>query len=289
MTSKIYINGNFVESKDAVVSVFDRGLNYGDGLFETIKARGGRPIFFSEHMERLRSSARALAIRSSLLEDVSTSGGPVEELLRLNGLDDGSARVKIVLTRGVSFTGHRPGTAADGTLIMTCSALDDEYLGGLLDKGVTAISVKSSASTFATHKTLNYLPNVMAAGEAEAAGAYEAILTGEDSLVREGAASNIFIIKDGHLRTPSADGLILPGIMRNSLILLANKLSLGVTESRVSLGELYNADECFISNSIIGALSLISVSGNIIGDGSPGPVTAKLRSALKEFDSDIKR
>ncbi len=288
MTGKVYINGNFVESKEAVVSVFDRGLNYGDGLFETIKAREGRPLFFREHMERLQSSARALSIRSSLLSAAGEPGGPVEELLRLNGLGKDSARVKMVLTRGVSYTGHRPGTATDGTLVITCSALDEEYLDGLAHKGVTAINVKTSASTFATHKTLNYLPNVMAAGEAEAAGAYEAILTGEDSIVREGTASNLFIVKDGLLRTPPADGPILPGIMRNSLILLANKLSIGATEAPISLEYLYTADEAFISNSIIGPLPLISVSDNKIGKGSPGPVTAKLRRALKDFEAATK-
>ncbi len=285
MTGKVYINGKIVADKDAAVSVFDRGLNYGDGLFETIKAVGGRPVNFGEHMERLKSSALALSIRSSHLGEPSRIGEAVEELTSLNGLGEGSARVKIVLTRGVSFTGHRPDPAADGTLIITSSALDDKYLDGLAYRGVTAINVKTSASAFASHKTLNYLPNVMAMMEAEAAGAYEAIVTDERSIVREGTASNLFIVKDGLLRTPPANGLILPGIMRKLLIIFANKLSIRVTEEEVSLTDLYNADEAFISNSITGPLPLISVNGNSIGDGSPGPVTAKLRGTLKDFEA----
>ena len=284
MQGLVYINGRFVDSKEASLSVFDRGLNYGDGLFETIMARGGRPLFFREHMARLQGSARALSIRSPLLSSVSMPGGPVEELLRLNGLSEGSARVKIVLTRGVSFAGHRPSGEADGTLIITCSALDEDHIEGLYSKGVTAINVNTSASTFARHKTLNYLPNVMAIMEAEAAGAYEAVCTLEDSTILEGTASNIFMVKDGFIRTPPADGFILPGIMRNLLISYANKLSIRVSEERVRLEDLYNADEAFISNSIIGILPLTSVSGNIIGAASPGPITAKLRDKLKGFE-----
>ena len=286
LQSKVYINGNFVDSKDAVVSVFDRGLNYGDGLFETLKAKDGRPLFFSEHMMRLKNSAKALSIHSPLMKEVSEQEGAlIRELINLNGLGEGSARVKLVLTRGGgSSAGHRPGPPTDGTLIITCAALDEEYFRRLARSGVTAITSKTSTNSFTAHKTLNYLPNVMASMEAEAAGAYEAILTSKESIALEGAASNLFIVKDGHLKTPPADGLILPGIMRNSLILLANKLSIEVKEDNVSLEEVYNADEAFISNSIIGALPLISVSGSPIGEGLPGAITGKLREALETFE-----
>lgn len=266
MKTKIYLSGSIVPEGKASVSVFDRGLNYGDGLFETMKAHDGKPAFLKEHLQRLKAGARFLKIPINALE-ADVKDGVIERLLKANRLSKGSACVKIIVTRGVDKSGHAPSKGTTPTLIIITKRIDETYIVRLQKKGVKAILIKGYAPALGGFKTLNYLPCVLAKAEAERRGAFEGIFVGEDGTIKEGSSTNIFIVSKGILKTPPANAQsgILPGVTRQAVISIAKKLGLTVKEAPISVKDLFTCDKAFLTNSIIGMVPLVSVDSRRIG------------------------
>lgn len=276
-----YLNGKLVEAEKASVSVFDRGLNYGDGLFETMKARDGRPLFLKEHTRRLLAGARVLrfgpASLKPFLDDINR--GIIEDLIRKNRLGDGEAYLKLIVTRGADKGGHLPSGAARPTTIIVTKRIDEKRLRGLRERGVAAVYVDGPSPAMPGVKSLNYLASVMARIEAERKGAFEALFT-SGGFVTEGSSSNVFAVKDGRLTTPPKASGVLPGIMRGEVLRLARKLRLPLTEAPLSIRALEGSDEAFLTNSIMEAVPLVRIGKKKIGGGRPGPVTKTLQEVL---------
>ena len=279
MTGFVHINGRLLPAESATVSVFDRGLNYGDGLFETMKARLGRIKRFSGHIERLRASALALGIPTAAL-DTLADGAAIMELLEKNGLKEREASVKVVLTRGLSLPGHLPPKAneeSSATLIITARAIDSEAVAMIASSGVSAVLTDGPRPALPMHKTLNFLPCILAKAAAEEKGAYEGIFTTPEGLVTEGSSTNIFIVKDNCLKTPPAGADILSGVTRGAVIDAARG-SVPLIEAPLSVAELKGSDEALLTNSIIEVVPLLRVDAADIGGGRPGPVTRLIQS-----------
>ncbi|MEE9542333.1 MAG: aminotransferase class IV [Thermodesulfobacteriota bacterium] len=283
MKETIYIDGKFTSSERAKISLFDRGLNYGDGLFETLAAYDGRVFCFDAHLNRMRKGARELSIRSKLLTDISTDGGPVKELLKRNGLNTGTASIKIVVTRGTGGEGHLPGCLRRNppTIIITAKATNERAIKRYQASGVSAVLVDAPLRMIAHIKSLNFLPSVLAKMEAKKKRAYEAILTNKGKIL-EASASNIFIVEGNTIKTPPDDGKILPGITRSEILRLAKLDGLKVKEASITKTALLSATEAFLTNSIIEIVPLIKVDSSLLATGKAGPITRRLQKLYME-------
>lgn len=283
MTTKAYLNGRILAESKACVSILDRGLNYGDGLFETIKAVGGRPLFLSRHLKRLSAGAKVIGISAASLKPLMTDiqDGVIERLLRSNGLNTGPSYVRVTVTRGIDAGGHLPLARPEPTAIIRTKPLDEKELQRREQKGISAVLVRGGLPAFPGVKTLNYLPNVLGRREASRREADEGIFTDNRGHVSEGTSSNLFIVEKGILKTPPIESAgyssILPGITRGCVIELAKVNGMKIRETLITAGRLADCDEAFLTNSIAGIVPLISIDGKALGDGRPGPATRTLQ------------
>lgn len=287
MKRYVHINGRVVPEGKAVVSVFDRGLNYGDGVFETIKAVDGAPAFLKEHLERLSNGVKSIGIRQRYFKDflVEVKNGAIKKLLGANRLTEGEAYLKIIVTRGADSGGHAPSRGVRPAFIIMAKPLDSRSIERLKKKGVRAVLIKGYPPMLPGIKSLNYLPSVLGKMEAAGRGAYEGIFVGEDGFIKEGTSTNVFIVSNGVIKTPPAgkkglsDG-VLPGITRKAVIDIARNKKIPVKEAGISGKDLFGCDEAFLTNSIIEVVPLIGVDSRKTGDGRPGEVTKLLQGVF---------
>jgi D-amino acid aminotransferase len=292
MKEYVYLNKKLVDASKASVSVFDRGLNYGDGLFETMKAAGGRPLFLNEHLKRLLQGARALHMDIPSLRPFveEVLAGTIETLLRKNRLLIGEAYVKLMVTRGEDRGSHLPPKGIVPTTIIVTKKIDEAALSGLRKKGVKAILVSDISPALPGVKSLNYIASVLAKIEAAKAGAFEALFT-KDGQITEGGTSNVFAVKGGRLMTPalatSRSAGLLPGVIRGEVKRLAKEHGIPFSEGPLSIKALKEADEAFITNSITEAVPLVRIGQASVGSGRPGPVTRLFQGWLRPFDKSL--
>jgi len=277
---KIYLDGKFLEKQDAVVSVFDHGLLYGDGVFEGIRAYNGRVFRLGEHIDRLWDSAKAIALCIPMTK--SEMEKIVLETLKINKLDD--AYIRLVITRGTGDLGLDPAKCPKPTIFVIADKIS-LYPEELYTNGLEVITVATRRTTpdvlSPNIKSLNYLNNIMAKLEAKRAGVLEAIMLNSNGYVAECSGDNIFAIKNGIVTTPPAYAGALKGVTRNAAIeLLRNKLKVEVNEDMLTTYDLYCADECYLTGTAAEVIPVVKIDGRIIGDGKPGKLTGKL---IKEF------
>ena len=279
--AKIFLNGDFVDEFEAVVPVTDRGVLYGDGLFETMRAYAGKVFRTGEHLERLADSARALRIPLGMgSEELSAA---VTELLRLNSLDD--ATVRLTLTRGTHTGNLALDTGEAPTLFITAREYhgysDIMYTHGM--KLTIASAVRHSNAPLGRHKTLNYLENLVARDAAKENGFDEILFLDENGCIVECATANVFFVLDGELCTPSADMNLLPGITRRIVMEQARWNGHKVLERKWPVRELERADEMFLTNSLMEVMPVSAVAEETICDGAPGKVTRELAADYKRL------
>lgn len=296
MKRYVYVNNALVPEGEATVSVFDRGLNYGHGVFETMKAIDGKAVYLKEHLDRLKKGALAIGIQNHGLQNLynAIKGNMLQRLLNANGLATGQAYIKITITTGKDYGGHLPSKGLKPAIIAIAKAIDVKGISLLQRNGVRAITISGLTPALGQIKSLNYLPNVLAKMEAERKGVYEGIFITPNGLALEGASTNVFIVSKGILKTPltyvpplfsrgGKGGLapcILPGIMRQAVIEAARKNGIEVLAGKITVKELLKADEAFLTNSIIEVVPLIGVDSKPVGDGKPGTVTRVLQQAI---------
>ena len=271
---KLSLDGRLLEASDAALPLDDRGLLLGDGLFETLRAEAGRALDLEAHLERLRAGARALKIP---LPEADLPRA-IDALLAANGLSQGSAALRITLTRGSGPRGLLPPSAPRPRLFMTAVAWTPPPREPL--RAILAGVRRNEHSPLSRLKTLNYLDNVLARLEAEERGADEALMLNTAGRLVCATAANLFLVRGRRLFTPPVTEGVLPGIARASVLDLAPRLDLSVAEVPLEPAQLWEADEAFLTNSLIGLRSVVEVDGRAIGDVAPGPVTVRLKEAL---------
>jgi len=285
---RVYFNGKIVPEDRARVSVLDRGLNYGDGLFETMKACRGRPLFLDEHTARLRAGAKALGFRprslDPLLDDIRA--GVIEKLLARNGLLKTDAHVRITVTRGVGGSGHTPPKDVRPTTVIVARGIDPGPIEVLRKRGVRAVALEGPLPAIAGIKTLNFLPNVLGKARALKQGAFEGIFTDPDGHVTEGTSTNVFMVTGDVVAThpagPPSSSEVLAGVTRGVVMELAGAEGFRVIERPFTVDELTGGDEAFLTNSILGVLPLVKVGPRKVGAGAPGPATRLLQGLLAQ-------
>jgi D-alanine transaminase len=276
----VYVNGKFVPRSDAVVSVEDRGFVFGDGVYEVVRVIRGRLFATRFHNERLERSLAGVRIE---LQGEDSAAGFVEigrQLLRENNLLEGEATLYIQVTRGATTRAHHfPPANTPPTVYISVArfAPNTEFA----ERGASAITHPDLRWGRCDLKTLNLLPNVLAAQAAKEQGAFEAMLIRE-GVVTEGAKTNFFGVIDGTLRTHPCDSHILPGITRSVLRDLAAEISIDVDESPITIDEIPGLSELFLTGTTTDVMPVVQLDGRFVGDGKPGELTMKLQRVLAE-------
>lgn len=258
--SFIFLNNKFIEEKHALISVFDRGLLYGDGLFETFKSKKGNIILFKEHIARLKKSLKTLKIEMPKVDFEKK----IKTLLKKNNLLNCNANVRITITRGTEKGTYLPSKKLSPTIIISAKKINEKQLAQLRKEGIKIITLKDSyIPGTADVKTINFIPNILGKIKAKENNAYEGIFVNSKNHITEGTSSNVFLFKNKTLYTPPLsynDKNILPGIMRKEVIKKAKKLKIKVTEKTLKEKDMIKADSIFITNSIIEILPVKSVN-----------------------------
>ncbi len=275
----IYLDGEWVPAAQAVVSVFDHGYLYGDGVFEGIRAYNGRVWKLTEHVLRLYDSARAISM------DIPIAPAEMEQVViesvRRNGLWD--AYIRLVVSRGVGDLGLDPRKCPAPTIVCIADAIK-LFPPELYDNGLTIITASTRRNLPEALnpriKGLNYLNNILAKLEANEAGVMEALMLTQEGYVSEGTGDNVFIVKDGVVKTPAPYHGILHGITRDLIMQIAAEQGHGVYEGTLTRYDVYTADECFLTGTAAEVIPVVKVDGRLIGSGKPGPIT---RALIKEF------
>ncbi|QOJ13173.1 MAG: aminotransferase class IV [Planctomycetia bacterium] len=274
----VSINGRLMQPEQAQISAFDAGLLQGVGLFETMRAYQGRVFRARRHLERLAKSAQTLGWSS--IPEIDRMNEQLCQVVNATELAD--ARVRLTVTTGTL----RPSERETPELTILATAVT----GGLYPPELYARGISMTVSRWRQnpfdpltgHKAVSYFSRLASLREAHAAGAMESLWLTIDNEVAEGAISNVFIVKDGALRTPPTDLPVLPGVTRATVLELAGHLGIPAAEQRLQLEDVLDADEVFVTNSMMELLSVIGVDQHAIGSGKPGALTRRLHEAYGE-------
>jgi branched-chain amino acid aminotransferase len=274
----VYLNGRIVEPSEARVSAFDRGFLYGDALFETMRAYGGRIFRLQQHLDRLNTSATFLGFDLSM--PAEPFSGAVTRTLAASTLAD--AYVRLTVTRGTG-RGLMPAARDSATVMIEVRPLSP-YPARLYEQGAQVIISRyrrDESSPLSNHKITNYLTAILAKREAAAAHCDDALLLNNRGDVAEATVSNVFVVKNGRIVTPPVSAGILPGITRATIMEICRQSSISLSEASLSLDELLAADEVFLTNSLMEIMPVRRVADRPIGAGTPGPVTLDLQEQYR--------
>ena len=278
--SVVYLNGKFVESEQAVVSVFDQGFLYGDGIFESFRSIGDQLYQFPQHYQRLLQSADALCY------PVTVSQQELEaillELRVRNGLND--AYYRITVTRGKGDVGFHRGMDND----LTCLVIGREFQGfdpACYEQGIplrVAQTRRNAPEAINPKiKSISNLNSLLGKLEAKGSGAFEVIMLNNKDHICEGASSNIFWTKDQWVFTPDASTGLLEGVTRSTIMRLCEEsMNLRVITGEFKLQDLKFADEVFISSTSLEVMPVVQVDNFMINQGQVGPIARRLREEL---------
>ena len=272
---KVYISGKWVEEEDAVISVFDHGLLYGDGVFEGIRIYNSRVFLLEEHIDRLYDSAKAIALEIPMSKSEMVEA--VAETCRANQLAEGY--IRLVVTRGKGSLGLNPYLCADPEVIIIAAKIQlyprELYENGL--KIVTVGTIRNHPEAINPRiKSLNYLNNVLAKIEAINAGCMECLMLNHKGEVAEASGDNVFAVRNGTIITPPSSCGALEGLTRNKVIELAAEAGFVVQERVMARYDLYVADEVFLTGTAAEIISVVEIDKRKIGSGTPGVITGKL-------------
>lgn len=282
MSLQVSINGQLFPKEDAKISVYDHGLLYGDGVFEGIRVYNKRVFLSKEHIRRLYESAKAIRLEIPLTQAEMIAA--VDETVAVNNITDGY--VRLIVTRGAGSLGLDIRKTSDPQVIIIADSItlypEELYENGL--HLVTASTIRNHPGALSPRiKSLNYLNNILAKIEAIDAGTIEALMLNHKGEVAECTGDNIFIVREGILKTPSVDAGILEGLTRNALIKIARDAGLTVQECAFTRHDIYIAEECFLTGTAAEIIPVVTLDGRPIADSKPGPITNDLRRHFQEF------
>jgi len=282
MSAHVCVNGRISSDRDAVISVFDHGFLYGEGIYETLRTYHGRPFLFDRHMRRLRNSARMIAL------DIPFTDGDLASQIRdtmaaatLNGSE---AYIRVLVTRGIGELTYDPqATPTPSVVIIVKPQVDpaqDTYEQGV--RVVIVEVVRNHPQTVNPMiKSNNLLNCALAAQEALRKGGFEGIMRNYRGELTECTTSNLFIVTGGAALTPPIESGLLPGITREFLFEIGKEIGVDVREQVLRDSDLFSADEAFLTSTTREAVPIVNVDDRTIGSGRPGPVTKRLLEGFR--------
>ncbi len=285
----IYLNGAFMPIEEARISVLDRGFIFGDGVYEVIPVYSRRPFRLAEHLQRLQHSLDGIKLKNPHSEREWTA--ILSELIERNAQDGRNQDQYLYLhiTRGVAKRDHAfPNPPVPPTVFLLSNPLTTPP-AELLQSGIACITVADNRWLRCDIKAIALLPNVLLRQAAVEAGCAEAILIRDDAFLTEGAASNIFVVKNGKLLAPPKDNLMLPGITYDVILELAAANGIPYEVRRVTKAEVLGADELLLTSSTKEVLPITQLDGKPVGNGKPGAMFAKLHPLYQTFKREVMR
>jgi branched-chain amino acid aminotransferase len=286
MSATVNVNGRVSDQANAVVSVFDHGFLYGEGVYETLRTYNGQPFLFDRHMRRLRKSAGMLALGIPLTDpQIETR---FMETVRAAGLGDSRDReayIRILVTRGVGELTYDPAATPDPTVVVIVKPHVDPPRE-VFERGVKVCLVpvvrNHPGSVNPLIKSNNLMNNALAMQQAIRSGGYEGIMRNYKGELAECTQSNLFIVKHGAALTPPIDAGLLPGITREFLFEIGADIGVTVREQILKDDDLFGADECFLTSTTRELVPIVQVDDRTLGSGAPGPVTRAMLDAFRK-------
>jgi len=293
MAATVNVNGRIADQEHAVVSVFDHGFLYGEGVYETLRTYNGQPFLFGRHMRRLRTSAGMLALPVPLTDDQLMAR--CRETMRAAGLGDApdaERYLRVLVTRGVGELSYDPAACPTPSIIVITKPQVDPARE-VFEKGVTVAMVPIIRNHPGTVNPLiksnNLLNNALAMQEAFRRGAYEGVMRNYRGEIAECTQSNLFIVKNGAALTPPIDAGLLPGITREFLFEIGPEAGIPVRDLILCDEDLFGADEAFLTSTTRELVPIVRVDDSRIGSGIPGPVTRALLDMYRRKAQQLTR
>ena len=284
MSAMVNVNGRISDHEHAVISVFDHGFLYGEGVYETLRTYSGQPFLFDRHMRRLRKSASMLALSvPPTNEDIDRR---FRETMKAAGLGghDREAYLRILVTRGIGELTYDPAACGEPTIVIIAKPHVDPPIEAF-ERGVTVALVdivrNHPGSVNPLIKSNNLLNNALAMQEAFKRGAFEGVMRNYRGELAECTTANLFVVKNGEALTPPLDAGLLAGITREYLFEVGQHIGIRVCEQTLRDADLFGADEAFLTSTTREIVPIVHVDTHTIGNGQPGPVTTALLQAFR--------
>lgn len=279
----VYLNGEYLPLNEAKISVLDRGFIFGDGVYEVIPSYGSKALRFEHHMQRLQNSLDAVRIKNPL----SNSQWKVIIDKLIADTDSEDQYIYLHITRGVASRDHQFPDEVEPTVFVMSSILH-AVRPELLKSGVSAITLDDIRWQYCNIKAIALLPNILLRQQAVDKGAIEAILI-RNGNITEGAASNIFIVKNGTIKTPPKDNKLLPGITRDLIVEIAKKHNMPIEEISISEHEFLEADEIWLTSSTKEILPVTKINEHSVGKGQPGVIWHDMYQKYQEYKETLRK
>ena len=283
MAATVNVNGRISGEHDAVISVFDHGFLYGEGIYETLRTYNGRPFLYDRHVRRLRNSARMMALDVPFTD--AELAAQIRDTTAATDLEGMEAYIRVLVTRGVGELTYDLKATPRPSVVIIVKPLP-EPPKELYEDGVRVAIVDIVRNHPATVnpmiKSNNLLNQALAGQEAIRRGGFEGIMRNYRGELTECTTANLFIVKDGAALTPPIDAGLLPGITREFLFEVGRDLGIDVREQVLRDDDLFAADEAFLTSTTREAVPIVTVDDRTIGSGRPGPVTTALLKGFRE-------
>ena len=282
MSAHVCVNGRISSDRAAVISVFDHGFLYGEGVYETLRTYHGRPFLYDRHMRRLRNSARMIRLEVPFTD--ADLASQIRDTMAAANLDGAEAYIRVLVTRGIGELTYDPqATPTPSVVIIVKPQVDppaEVYENGV--RVVIVDVVRNHPQTVNPMiKSNNLLNSALAAQEAIRKGGFEGVMRNYRGELSECTTANFFIVKNGAALTPPLESGLLPGITREFLFEIGKDVAVDVREQVLRDEDLYGADEAFLTSTTREAVPIVKVDDRTIGSGRPGPITRKLLDGFR--------
>jgi len=291
MAATVNVNGRISDQEHAVVSVFDHGFLYGEGVYETLRTYNGQPFLFDRHVKRLRKSADMLVLAVPLSDaEIDARFRETMAAARLGGAADREAYIRILVTRGIGELTYDPAACPTASVVVIVKPHVD-VPGEWLERGVRVSLVgvvrNHPSSVNPLIKSNNLLNNALAMQEAFRRGGVEGVMRNYRGELAECTQSNLFVVKNGAALTPPIEAGLLPGITRAFLFEVGAERGIPVREQVLRDDDLLGADEAFFTSSTRELVPIVTVDDHTIGAGTPGPVTHALLDGFRQRAREV--
>jgi branched-chain amino acid aminotransferase len=286
MSATVNVNGRITPERDAVISVFDHGFLYGEGIYETMRTYDGRPFLYGRHMRRMRRSAGLIDLPLPFTDE--ELAGRIRDTQAASGLS-GEVYIRILVTRGIGELTYDPKATPTPSLVIIVKPHVDPP-PEVYEKGVRVVLVdvvrNHPASVNPMIKSNNLMNSALAMQEALRQHAFEGVMRNYRGDLTECTTANLFIVKGGSALTPPLDAGLLPGITREFVFDVGTDVGVDVREQALRDTDLFGADEAFLTSTTRELVPIVTVGDRRIGNGHPGPVTRRLLDGFRRRTPD---
>ena len=280
----VNVNGRISDEHEAVISVFDHGFLYGEGIYETLRTYNGRLFLFDRHLRRLRNSARLIQLAIPFTDDELARN--ISDTIARTKLDGNEAYVRVLLTRGVGELTYALGATPNPSwviIVKTLVALSAEIYERGCKVALVDVVRNHPGSVNPMIKSNNLMNQALAAQQAFERGAFDGVMRNYRGELTEFATSNLFIVRNGTVLTPPLESGLLPGITREFVFEIGRNVGIEVREQVLRDNDLFDADEAFLTSTTREVVPIVAVNEQTIGSGKPGVVTCTLLKNFREI------